>query len=484
MKIGIIGGGILGLSLAYYLQKKGHGVHVYESNSFLGGLAGSFDYGSFIWDKFYHVILPQDAHLLELLKEIGLEKDLRWRNTGTGYYGNGKFYAMSNTRQMLQFPLLSWSHKIRMGLATLYTVRLAQPERLYRITAKDWLINTFGPSNYEVFWRPLLRAKFGIYAEKVAAVFIWASLKRLYGARSGLASKESMGYVHGGYHHILATLRRRLEAKGGRIFLGVKVHRIGMESELSVKAERYCEAVSGQVAAAGLSSLTGTDSFRADHENQKKDTGRCGIQLLHADHEMEVHWFDKVVFTAPKQLALPILSARLRKQIENLPGQDSLPSTYLGVVCLNVVLRRPLTPYYVLNIADQRLALTGVIEMTSLIDASEETGGLSLVYLPRYVDSNSPFLGAEDGRVYDELFTKGLNMLFPDLSPDDIVSWHVQRAKHVQALPLVRETVPPSRSGLLQAGGEFVLANTSLLTCATLNNSEVIGLAKEIAAGI
>ena len=42
------------------------------------------DYGAFTWDRFYHVILPQDAHLLSLLGELGLEPDLRWKTTGTG----------------------------------------------------------------------------------------------------------------------------------------------------------------------------------------------------------------------------------------------------------------------------------------------------------------------------------------------------------------------------------------------------------------
>ena len=61
MNIGIVGGGILGLSLAFYLQKRGHEVAVYERNSYLGGLASSFDYGDFVWDRFYHVILPKIA---------------------------------------------------------------------------------------------------------------------------------------------------------------------------------------------------------------------------------------------------------------------------------------------------------------------------------------------------------------------------------------------------------------------------------------
>lgn len=438
MKIGIIGGGILGLSLAHYLQQRRHDVHLYEKSPFLGGLACSFDYGSFIWDKFYHVILPRDGHLIGLLGELGLGKDLRWRDTRTGYYAGGRFYSMSGTGEMLRFPLLGWSDKLRMALAMLYTLKIARPEPLYRISAGDWLVRIYGRSNYANFWRPLLRARFGAYAEDVAAIYIWAVLRRLFGARRAVTSRESMGYVHGGYHRILAALREKLEARGGRIYLGAEIERIA----------------------------------------SAEDGGRCGV-VLRSGGGSETHGFDKVVFTAPARAAGAALPERLRP-----PGEDAGAPAYLGVVCLAVVLRRPLTPYYVVNIADERIPLTGLIEMTGLIDPAEETGGLSLVYLPRYVGAADPFLKAEDGVVYEELFGRGLKRLFPDLAARDVVSWHVQRAPHVQPLPAVRASAPADANAnrMPAAGGDVVLANSALLACPTLNNDEVVGLAREIAA--
>ncbi|MCK4822838.1 NAD(P)-binding protein, partial [bacterium] len=195
MKIGIVGSGVLGLTLGYYLQKQRHQVHIYERNSYIGGLACSFDYGKFIWDKFYHVIMSHDHYLLELLHEIGLEKHIQRGNAGAGYFANGKFYSLSNFRQMLRFPLLNWFDKTRMTLAILYSLSLTRPGSLYNQTAKEWLIRIFGKSNYINFWKPLLRAKFGEYAEKVAAVFIWASLKRLLGARFNSSFQGTTCYV-------------------------------------------------------------------------------------------------------------------------------------------------------------------------------------------------------------------------------------------------------------------------------------------------
>ncbi len=40
MKIGIIGGGIMGISLGYYLSQKDYEVEIFEASPILGGLAG------------------------------------------------------------------------------------------------------------------------------------------------------------------------------------------------------------------------------------------------------------------------------------------------------------------------------------------------------------------------------------------------------------------------------------------------------------
>lgn len=466
-RIGIVGAGVLGLALAHYLQNRGHAVEVFEKNAYVGGLACSFDYGQFIWDKFYHVILPQDAHLLDLITELRLAGELKWRRTRTGLYSGGQCYSMSNTREMIGFPLLGWTDKLRMAAATAYAVRLAMPAPLCQITAKDWLIRTFGYSNYTHFWRPLLRAKFGPYADQVAAIAIHATLRRLFGARSGVAKRESMGYVHGGYHTILGALKQKLDAGGARIHLSANIEAIGLAHELeSAPALAAAGGATGRIAGA-----SGTH------------TRGCSMAVSLGGRRTEILEFDKIVFTGPKSQALPIVSSGVARLIDSPPGHNSNGSSrYLGVACLVVVLRRPLTPFYVLNVADERVPLTGVIEMTGLIDAGEETNGLSLVYLPRYVDSQDPFLQADDRTIYRELFDQGLRRLFPHLAASEVVSWHVQRASFVQPLRLATSEAPRVENAVPDADGEVILANTACLACPTLNNNEVVGFAKEVAA--
>ncbi len=71
-RIGIIGGGIAGLACAFRLTQSGHEVELFESSDQLGGLGTFFPYKDRFVDRFYHCIMPGDAHLLSLISDLGL----------------------------------------------------------------------------------------------------------------------------------------------------------------------------------------------------------------------------------------------------------------------------------------------------------------------------------------------------------------------------------------------------------------------------
>ena len=94
----VIGGGMLGMTLALRLSQKGYKVTIYESAEKAGGLTSSWQMNEVTWDRFYHVILMSDLNTRKILKEIGLENELNWVETKTG------FYCIAN---MIQFNSLS-----------------------------------------------------------------------------------------------------------------------------------------------------------------------------------------------------------------------------------------------------------------------------------------------------------------------------------------------------------------------------------------
>ena len=72
---------------------------------------------------------------------------------------------------------------------------------------------------------------------------------------------------------------------------------------------------------------------------------------------------------------------------------------------------RPLTGYWTLNITDDRIPFTGVIETTTFIDP-QYVGGHHLVYLPKYTAPGSPYQQMSDEEIKD-LWLRHLEKMFP-----------------------------------------------------------------------
>lgn len=416
----VIGGGLMGMALAWKLARDGHAVTVYERDNQLGGLATHHDFGGFYWDRFYHVILPSDRNLIQFIEDIGVGPELEWQRTYTGFYVDDRLYSISSNLEFLRFPLLSIFAKIRLAWTMIYCSRISDWRRLERISVADWLTRVSGASTYEKLWKPLLLAKLGQNYSRVSAVFIWSYIKRLFSARDKSASAEHLGHVSGGYKMIFERLHDDIIRGNGTVQTGVTVSRVapGESSGLDVWVD-----------------------------GQK-------------------HNFDRVVCTSPVSTLQQIVSPNLLKVERQGDGVE-----YLGVVCVVIVSREPLVPYYVVNIADDTIPFTGMIGVSTVV-ATKNTAGRYLTYLPKYILSTDEELKRCDDDVERE-FMEGVRKMLPDFNMDAIVSVHVNRAIKVQPLQVLgySELVPQVET---RHPGLFVL-NTSQFVNATLNNNEVIG---------
>ncbi|MFN3980599.1 MAG: FAD-dependent oxidoreductase, partial [Caldilinea sp.] len=141
MKLAIVGGGIMGITLAYYLAKTGVSVDVFEASDTLGGLAGPLTLPDGVEvDRFYHAILSSDAHLIDLCRELGIDGQMRFRETRTGFYHDRSIYSMNNIVEFLKFPPLGWIDRFRLGVTVLAAQRVRDWQELESVSIEEWLI--------------------------------------------------------------------------------------------------------------------------------------------------------------------------------------------------------------------------------------------------------------------------------------------------------------------------------------------------------
>ena len=420
---GVVGGGLLGMTLALRLRQGGARVTLLEAGDGVGGLAAAWSLGDLVWDRHYHVTLLSDSHLRGLLEELELAEELRWADAQTGFYTDGGFHSMSSAFEFLRFPPLNLVQKARLAATILYASRLRNWRALEAQPVADWLRKWSGPATCEKIWVPLLRAKLGDSYRRTSAAFIWATIARMYAARRGGHKQEKFGYVRGGYARILARFSQHLRQAGVAIELGAPARRV-------------------------------------------EPGGRGGLEVSWGDGRRTT--FDQVAVTVPAGLAAEICVGLSEDEVERLRGIE-----YLGIVCPSVVLSRPLSPYYITNITDE-VPFSAVIEMTSLVDP-ETFGGRSLVYLPKYAPPDAAIFGESDGGIR-ERFLKALAAMHPDLTDGHVLDFRVSRARHVFALPTLgySERLPPIHTSV--AGLHIV--NSAHIVNGTLNVNETVQLAE------
>ena len=424
MRFGIVGGGLLGMTLAWDLSKAGHDVTILEGASRCGGLAAPWQLGDIVWDRHYHVTLQSDLVLRELLHELDLEPALQWVKTGTGFFVNGRMHPFSGAADYARFPPLSPLQKVRLAATIFKASRIEDWRPLEQLTAVDWLTQQCGRTTVERIWMPLLRAKLGPHATRASAAFIWAIIARMFAARGSGPKREMFGYVRNGYDRTLRRFEERLLARNVEI--------------------------------------------RTSHRIERIEGAPDGVDVISAG---ETTRFDRVVVTLAAPLAArlcPGLTAGERALCEGVE--------YQGIICASVLTDAALTPYYITNIADATVPFTAVIEMSALVDRSE-FGGKSLIYLPKYVSSDDPAFCMTDDEI-ESTFLAALGRMHPAFARSSVRAFRVSRVPFVFPIPTLgySERLPPIKTSV---EGLF-MANSAHIVNGTLNVNETVKLAHAV----
>jgi protoporphyrinogen oxidase len=375
----IIGAGFSGLAAGYELSKRGIRVTIFEGDAEIGGLAGSFNVGPTRLEKFYHHWFTNDEHIPKLVDELGQRDQIVFRPTHTGMYYAKSFFKLSTPMDVLRFTPLPFFARIRLGLLALRARRVADWRALESKTAAEWLREMGGDTVYKVVWEPLLRGKFGAYAERISAVWFWNKLK-LRGGSRGKGGEEQLAYYRGGFIALADKMAEYITGKGGAIHCNTRVD--------------------------GLTVTNG---------------GVTGVTANGATVAADA------VLATP---ALPIVADLVAPHATPAYVASLRRIEYLANVCLVLDLDRSLSQIYWLNVNDPTFPFVGVVEHTNF-EPPETYGGHHIAYLSKYLPADDPLYAMTDDEVL-AFAVPHIQRMFPGFDTKWIRDCHVWRARYAQ----------------------------------------------------
>jgi len=165
----IIGGGISGLSAAYYLSKAGIRPTLLERKPRVGGVIQTSVQQGCVLEEGPDGFMAAKPWAMNLIRELGLADQVIGSNDHsrvTYIVRNGKLIPMPEGLMMMvptkilplvETRLLSWGAKIRMGLEIFRQPRGPQPDR----SVYEFLLDHYGEESIDYLAEPLLAGVYG-----------------------------------------------------------------------------------------------------------------------------------------------------------------------------------------------------------------------------------------------------------------------------------------------------------------------------------
>jgi protoporphyrinogen oxidase len=412
LRICIIGGGISGLSAAYYLLKAAEAagtklkLTLIEKEKRLGGITTTHQLNNFSVETTYHLFFPHDNGFIALIGELGLLPDFKWFSTkGFSYlHEKGKSY-LSGPKDVLLSRELSLLDKF--ALARIYIeMKLRKDWRsLDNISAKKWLLTKGTSRLYRFFFEPLLSIKWGEAKEQVSAAWLWGRINPRSRTRDVSGGGEKMAYILGSLERLSQRLTEEIRAMGGELFTGTELESINFEEE-------------------GIGSI-----------DVKTASGRMRLKA------------DLFISTIPPEIITSVSPGLPR-------ALSALRSTkYAKIVCMTFALKRPLIDTLQMPIAKQGFTAGGVFELTNCVPP-EHFGGMHITYLFNYLDSSSRLFDKSEAELR-RLYIGDMKRINPSLAEEDIIDSKLYKNRYGTPIYTTDylKNLPPRRWGNLWLHG-------------------------------
>lgn len=406
--IGIVGGGVAGLTAALRFAQAGHRVTLWERGQKLGGQAVAFPVEGNSLEHFYHHLFQSDTSIVDLMNELGIGDSLMWLPSNVGYFADGRIYPLNGAKDLLKLGIIPFHDRVRLGLVTAYLQRVRKWKKYEKVTAEKWLRRALGNRAYDATFGAQLDAKFGSFHGQIAMVWFWGKIWLRTTSRKSPLEQEKLGYIRGSFNHFIDTLANAARAAGVTIHTGVGPDRI---------EQRDDEAW----------------SLLFDGGSSRE---QC----------------DLVVVTTPSHIMAKLVPNLPADYMAKLNGLEYEPA---AVALLQMT--KPLSDIYWLNIADRDMPFTAVIEHTNFMPPSDY-GNKHYVYLSKYMEVDHPYFTMPE----DELiatYLPYLKRINPDFDPSWIEKWWVFRERAAQPIITLNysEKIPDHRTPFKN----LYLANTT-----------------------
>lgn len=380
-RIGIIGGGITGLTAAYRLKQAGCDVTIFEASGDLGGLASGFTLAGHPVEKAYHFLYKTDQYILALVDELGLTDKLSYNASSVSTYYDGTLYPMMSPVDLIKFTPISFINRIRAGVTVLWLQRVKNWRSLSTITALDWLRKYAGRQVSDVIWEPLLKGKFDRYYDKVTMSWLWGRVKQRVDSRDAKVGGEALGYFDGGFKIIIDALLARIQ---------------------------------------GVDIRTNTKVANLKHEG-----GQVVVTTAAGEER-----FDRVLATVPSNALATMIAGYEQSDPTYFAKLRSID--YLDACVQVFATPQKFTPYYWHNINSPNAPFVVFLSLTNLV-GSEKYGGLNIYYIGDYIPSEHRYMSMDPAEL-KQLWYGELKKIFPEFDPSQVVEdglFRLRNAQHI-----------------------------------------------------
>jgi squalene-associated FAD-dependent desaturase len=198
--VGVVGGGLAGLSAACALAESGLKVTLFERRPYLGGRASSYQHPATgeIIDNCQHVLFGSCTNLIEFYKRIGVDDKIRWSDEMTFIEPGGRRSVlrpsflpapMHTAPSFWSFPFLDFGDKLAISRAMASLIPFVVKDN--GDSFLGWL-NKHGQTGRAIsrFWNPILVSALSEDLDRIsvsaAAQVVRESMKSVEAGRMGI----------------------------------------------------------------------------------------------------------------------------------------------------------------------------------------------------------------------------------------------------------------------------------------------------------